>query len=145
MRRVRLLVIGALGAGLLAGCGAPTAAAAALGPTPVVHPDLWVSGDFEVAGAPVLPEDSPPDGWLCYWDVSCRPGVLAPAGLADDDPAPVAVTRVSAPVEVECRLGDWFKVHVSGRGADTGWVAANAVDVPVAARDVAECRPFVDW
>ena len=145
MRRVRLLVIGVLGAGLLAGCGTPAAAPAALGPAPAVHPDLWVSGDFEVTGAPVLPEDSPPDGWLCYWGISCRPGVLAAAGLGDDDPAPVAQTRVAAPVEVECRLGEWLKVHVSGRGSAVGWVAADAVDVPVAVRDISDCRPFVDW
>jgi hypothetical protein len=148
-RRVRkAAAVGALTAALMAALAAP--AAAAPGPVPAVGESLWRDGHFEISGAPVLPADSPPDGWLCNLLISCRPGVLAAAGLGADDPAPIAETREGDRVRVECAFGagNWFKVHFAGpggRGESVGWVAADAVDIVAAGADPQQCAAFVDW
>lgn len=157
-RRVRLAAaIGALTVGMTVGTtvaataafAAPAVAAPGVA-APAVAEYFWLDGEFEISGAPILPEDSPPDGWACHLLGACRPGVLARAGLSADDPAPVAETRERAPVRVECGFGtgNWFKIHFSrpGSPADVvGWVAADAVDVVAAGADVPRCSAFVDW
>jgi hypothetical protein len=153
-RARRAAAIAALTVGMTVGAAAAPAAAAPATSSGVAAPAVaeffWLDGEFEISGAPVLPEDSPPDGWSCYLLGSCRPGVLASAGLTADDAAPIAETRERAPVRVECgfRAGNWFKIHFRRPGgtADVaGWVAADAVDVVAAGGDVPRCSAFVDW
>ncbi|HZG89842.1 MAG TPA: hypothetical protein VEZ42_06480 [Pseudonocardia sp.] len=146
MQRARQVLLaattGVLAAGLVVANALP--AAAAPGAAPAVAEPQWRAGHFEVTGAPVLPADSPPDGWLCHLQISCRPGVLATAGLTADDARPIAETREQAPVRVECEFGsgNWVKVHF-GAGA-VGWVAADAVDIVASGRTPAQCG-LGDW
>jgi|SRR4051794_36649979 hypothetical protein len=156
----RVLTVSATAGALVALLAGPAAASVPQGAAPqlatavaptVVPQGKWVTGTFQISGAPVV--RGAPDGWLCHMGIYCRPGVLAPQGLEPEDGPPVGLTRQGAGVTAQCVIGafgsgSWAKVRYAGSAAPsssvTGWVAVDALDLVAAGRDPAQCD-VNDW
>src|SRR3954449_7708485 len=77
-----------------------------------------VPGRLVHADEPVYPGSI--DSWRCHWTDHCRSETRRP-----DDPAPITTgPPAGTPVQIECHLGAYDKVHL---GDVEGWVRHRAI------------------
>ena len=103
---------------LIGGITAGTAGNAVAVPEP-----QWQGGQFVRAAAPVYAE--PVDGWVCHLGGPCRDS----DEREPDDPEPIwHSTRAFQPVDVECYLGRYYKIHETDGERREGWALDNDID-----------------
>ncbi|WP_142065320.1 hypothetical protein [Pseudonocardia kunmingensis] len=78
---------------------------------------MWRDGVVSEDEAPVYAESV--DGWACHIGLGCRSAERTP-----DDPPPIWTAQRGDPVQVECYLGEYYKIHAD-RGE--GWILISYV------------------